>query len=98
MFYKNDSSSLKLFPLQVPGCGIPYCYLSKLEELSVPYIPLDWDEECRLAGHDDDDAVLPVMVEEPLKVSSEGTIIIIWTVMITAICYIRIKYYVMNLY
>jgi hypothetical protein len=78
MFYKNDSSSLKLFPLQVPGCGIPYCYLSKLEELSIPYIPLDWDEECRLAGpNDDDDAILPVMVEEPLKISSEGTIVII---------------------
>ncbi|KAI4881045.1 hypothetical protein NFI96_030013 [Prochilodus magdalenae] len=47
MFYRNDSSVEKPYPITLPGCA-QRCPLEDFKRLTRSVIPVDWHEECQI--------------------------------------------------
>ncbi|XP_053370272.1 lysosomal acid phosphatase-like isoform X2 [Clarias gariepinus] len=57
MFYHNESSVAKLYNLTLPGCA-HQCPLQEFIELTRSVIPKDWDEECQIKPHENNETKL----------------------------------------
>ncbi|XP_062845598.1 lysosomal acid phosphatase-like [Trichomycterus rosablanca] len=49
MFYRNDSSGTKAYPLTLPGCA-QQCPLQEFIKLTRSVIPTDWHKECQISS------------------------------------------------